>query len=464
MTKKNTAALRRLAPPDISLSGLAKLAGPIFIANLAVLGNVTIDTIMAGHLGAEDLAAVALGGAATGSILMLLVGVIQGLSPICGHHFGAKRYERIGFEGCQALYIAALLSLVGIPMLAWTGFWNDLGQVTGRIAALTSTYLVFSAASIPFGLVNRIFISINAAINRPRITMWVSLVMLALKAPVNALFMYGLFGLPAMGGAGAGVSNAILYAVSTVLFVVAFWRDPACRPMRPARLHAPDFRAIGEQLRIGLPIGLSVFFEVSSFTMMAIFISRLGAIAVSAHQIVSNIMATLYMIPLSIGIASSVLVAQSLGAGFPDFAERMTRRALKVAIAIALAMSGLLYCFNAAVIDIYTNVEDVRRLALVLITCGIVYHTFDAVQAVGGFVLRGYKITWVPMLVSGVALWCFGLGAGYKLCFTETPLGDPMGPIGFWIGCTAGLMLAAASLAGYALMHARKVARTGQPA
>ena len=449
----------RLSPPDISISGLAKLAAPIYIANLAVLGNVTIDTIMAGHLGAEHLAAVALGGAATGSILIALVGVIQGLAPICGHHFGAKRYDRIGFEGCQALYIALILSLIGIPVIAWTGLWTDLGQVTGKIAELTSGYLLFSAASIPFGLINRIFISINASINRPRITMWISLIMLALKAPVNAIFMYGLFGLPQLGGAGAGLSNAILYAFSTLLFVAAFWKNPACRQVHPHHFYRPDWRAIREQLRIGIPIGLSVFFEASSFALMAVFISRIGPIAVSAHQIVSNIMATFYMTPLSIGIASSVLVAQCLGAGFPLFAERMTRRALGSAIIVSLIMSAALYLSSSFVISIYTSESSVRNIALILIVCGIFYHPFDAIQAVGGFVLRGYKITWIPMLVSGIALWCLGLGFGYQLCFATTFLGEPKGPLGFWIGCTTGLVLAAAALSAYALIHARRLAR-----
>lgn len=456
---KSAASPRRLAPPDISIAGIAKLASPMFIANVAVLGNVTIDTIMAGRLGAEDLAAVALGGAATGSIIMLLVGIIQGLSPICGHHFGARRFERIGFEACQAAYIAAVLALIGIPLLCWTSFWTDLGQVSGRIAELTSLYLIFSAISVPSGLINRIFVSVNAAISRPRTTMWISLIMLALKAPVNAVFMYGWLGVPAMGGAGAGVSNAIIYGLSTFLFAGAFLKDPACRPMHPARWYAPDFRALKEQLRIGIPIGLSVFFEVSSFTLMAIFISRLGAIAVSAHQIVSNIMATFYMIPLSIGLAASVLVAQSLGAGFPKVAETVSHRTLKIAVAIALTVSTALYFSSSFVIGIYTKEAEVAAVAGVIIACGVVYHPFDAVQAVCGFILRGYRIAWFPMIVSGVALWCFGLGCGYRLGFYPTFLGAPMGPLGFWYGCTAGLILAAAALAAYALLHARKVAK-----
>lgn len=459
MSKATEIQPRRLAPPDISLRGLIRLASPLFVANMAVMGNVTIDTIMAGRMGAEHLAAIALGGASTACLNMLLIGIIQGLSPICGHHFGARKFELIGYEINQAFYIVCLLSLLGAPILAWTGLWTSLGQVTGNIARIASLYLLFSAIALPFALISRVFISVNAAINRARTTMWVSLLVLALKAPVNAVFMYGLFGLPALGGAGAGLANAVLVFASALLYLMIFCKDPACRKMRAQRLSGPDLRAMGAQLRIGLPIGLSVFFEVSSFTLMAIFISRLGATAISAHQIVSNITSTLYMVPLSIGIASSVLVAQSLGSGHPEAAEEMTHRALRFTILAAAAASALLYCFKGEVIGIYTHEGSVAALAQTLILCGVIYHTFDATQSVSSFILRGYKIAWVPMVVSGLSLWCLGLGGGYYLGFCGSPLGGPMGALGFWIACSAGLILAALCLAGFALAHARSITR-----
>ena len=239
----NINAAHRLTPPDISVGGLAKLASPIFVANLAVMGNATIDTIMAGRLGAEDLAAVALASASTGCIFMLLVGIVQGLSPICGHHFGARKFEQIGFEINQSLYLVLLLSIFGIGILSWTSFWTELGGVTGRIASLASLYLIASAVAVPAALLNRVFISVNAAINQPRITMWISLLMLALKAPVNALFMYGLFGLPELGGAGAGVGNAVLAWFGLIFYAGYFFKGAHYKPMHAKRWFGPSFDA-----------------------------------------------------------------------------------------------------------------------------------------------------------------------------------------------------------------------------
>jgi MATE family multidrug resistance protein len=288
--------------------------------------------------------------------------------------------------------------------------------------------------------------------------------MLALKAPVNALFMYGLFGLPELGGAGAGVGNAVLAWFGLIFYAGYFFKGAHYKPMHAKRWFGPSFDALKEQLRIGLPIGLSVFFEVSSFTLMAIFISRMGAVAVSAHQIVSNITSTLYMVPLSIGIAASVLVSQCLGAGFPDAAERITRRSLAVTVAIAATACCLLFIFSHFIISIYTTDIAVMQIAGTLILCGVIYHTFDAAQSVSSFILRGYKIAWVPMIVSGVALWGVGLFGGYNLAFRESFLGAPLGPLGFWIACACGLILSGITLVSFALYHARSVKLATQKA
>ena len=122
-----------LLPPDISLKALLKLAGPIFVANVAIIGSGTIDTIMGGQLGKEHLAAIALGISATISVLMGLVGILQGLSPIAGHHFGARRPREIGIDVAQAFWLVIFLSMIGVPLLAATDFWTDLGGVTGEV-------------------------------------------------------------------------------------------------------------------------------------------------------------------------------------------------------------------------------------------------------------------------------------------------------------------------------------------
>ena len=301
--------MTNLTPPDTSFKALLKLAGPIWVANLAIIGSGTIDTVMAGHLGKTHLAAVALGIASTISVLMGLVGVLQGLSPIAGHHYGARQYRMIGEEMHQSLWLALALAVVGMPILLCTDFWVKLGGAEGERAAMAAQFMLWTAAALPASLAGRCFISLNAAVSRPRVTMWVSLGMLALKAPLNAIFMFGWLGFPALGGAGAGISFFVLSWLALFAYIIIWMTDPFYKDMH-ARWSPPCWTLLKNHLHVGVPMGLSTFFEVSSFTLMAIFISRLGESIVSAHQIVANITSMCYMIPLSLGIASIIMLME----------------------------------------------------------------------------------------------------------------------------------------------------------
>ena len=201
-----------------------------------------------------------------------------------------------------------------------------------------------------------------------------------------------------------------------------------------------------------MPIGLSIFFEVSSFTLMAIFISRLGTTDVSAHQIVGNITATLYQIPLSIAIAVCVMVSQALGAGSPKAAREITVRGLKVALAIAACSVAFMYFGQDFLLRLYSKETAVTSLAASLLVFGMIYHITDAAQTVSNFALRGYRVTMLPMIIYGVMLWGVGLGGGYYFAFDGTFLfGQPLRAEGFWMCTAVGLCLAGVTLSVIAL-------------
>ena len=449
--------MTHLTPPKTSFKALARLAGPIFVATIAIIGGGTIDTIMAGHLGKDHLAAIALGLAATISVVMGLVGILQSLSPIAGHHYGARKYRQIGEALQQNMWLGAFLSLFGVPLLLWSDLWISMGEVKGDVARMAAEYLSFTALSLPASLFGRTFISVNAALSRPRITMWVSLGILALKAPLNAVFMYGWFGFPAMGGAGAGVSFAVLNFIAFFVYLTIWMKAPFYRSMHAERFTGPDWRLIKEQLHIGIPIGLSTFFEVSSFTLMAIFVSRFGSEVVSAHQIVANITSMCYMVPLSLGIATSVLVSQSLGAKWPAIAFSVLRRSLAVSTAVAVVLALTLFFARGPIVSLYTADPGVRHTAASLLIFGCMYHVFDALQSVSSFALRGYRVTRAPMIIYGVMLWGVGLGGGYLFAFGCEWAGGPFQAYGFWGATAAGLTLTGLALAVMALWVGRQI-------
>ncbi len=444
-----------LPPPDASLSAIANLAGPILVANMAIMGSGTIDTIMAGRLGAEHLAAIALGIAATTSVMMGLVGIVQGLSPIAGHYYGAREYPKIGEALHQSLWLGLALLMIGVPVLLQTDFWTGLGGLEENVARMARAYMFWSALALPACMGARIFISVNAAVSRPRVTMWVSLGMLVMKVPLNMVFMHGLLGFPAMGGAGAGLSFCLLNYGALLTYALIWSKGRFYRKMHAPRFTPPRWLLLKEHLRVGVPIGLSTFFEVSSFTLMAIFVSRLGAETISAHQIVANLSSIFYMVPLSIGIASTVLISQSLGARWPAMAYDALRRVLKAAVAIALFSSIFLAGARSSLIWLYTKEAAVHDLAVSLILFGCFYHVFDALQSVSAFLLRGYRVTKAPMIIYGVMLWGVGLGGGYYFAFHGEPFGGPWGVYGFWGATALGLFLTGITLAAMALWVGR---------
>lgn len=169
------------------LRALLRLAGPIFVAQLAVMGLAAIDTIMAGRLSATDLAAVAVGGSIYVSVFVAFMGILQALTPIAGHHYGAGRFDEIGADFVQALWLAGFLTLIGIVLLSWHAPWLELAGAPPDVARVASLYLIAIACGMPASLSSRVFVGLNAAVSRPQVTMAIQLIALLAKVPLNLL-------------------------------------------------------------------------------------------------------------------------------------------------------------------------------------------------------------------------------------------------------------------------------------
>jgi MATE family multidrug resistance protein len=453
----------RLTPPSTSYWAIIKMSLPIWIANLAIVGGGTIDTLMTAHLGADELAGVAIGMAVTISVFIGLVGVMQGLSPIAGHHYGANKHELIGFELHQTLILSVLMSVIGVACMCYTPFWMWLTKASDTVAPVASAYLIINAIGLPPSMAGRAYNSLNAAVSRPKIAMYIALLTLVLKFPFNYIFMYGLGPIPALGGAGCAVSSALSAWISLFIYWAIWHYDPYYARMRLPHFARPNRKALLEQLKIGIPIGLSSFFEVTSFTFMTIFISRIGATAVAGHQIVSNITSLVYMLPLSFGVATSVLVSQSLGAQSTESARDATYNGLKIAGFFALLTCLTIYFARWYVVGLYTKEAAVAAVSLSIIGYASFYHFFDALNCVGSFAMRGYRITVLPMVLYGVLLWGLGLGLGSIFTFTDYLTAEPLGARGYWFAVTIGLTISGSLVAMFAVYVAKCFVKGKKP-
>ncbi|HWS74379.1 MAG TPA: MATE family efflux transporter [Quisquiliibacterium sp.] len=434
---------------------ILRLAWPVFVGQLAVMLNGVIDTVMAGRLSATDMAAIGVGVSIYITVYIGLMGTLLGLSPIVAQHYGAGRNSEIGASFQQAVWLSALLSVPGCAALAWTDPWLALAAPPGEVSELVRGYLWAVAAGLPPALLFRAFYALNTAISRPQVVMYINLVGVALKVPLNALFMYGWedAGLPALGGAGCGVATSVIAWVSAVLAGLWLVLDREYERFRLLQRSRPDRRRMGELLRLGLPIGAAYTVEITSFTFMALFLARLGATASASHQVAANLTGICYMGGLGLASATSTLVAQSIGAGDHERARRYAITGLRLALGLALATAAVLLTARLPIAHAYTSDLDVVRASLPLIAAVAVFHVFDSMQTQFGFILRAYKIATLPMVVYVLAMWAVGLGGGWWLTFGTSPEGvlgalngERAGALGFWVAGTVGLVAATIGL------------------
>ena len=430
---------------------LLHLAWPVLIAQAAVMANGVIDTLMAGRLSSADLAAVGIGASIYITIIMALMGVLLALTPVVAHHYGAGRHAEIGADVRQCAWLALLLSLLAFAALKNPDPLLAFSRLTPEVEIKVRAYLEGSAWAVPGVMFFRVFYGFTNGIGRPRPVMSFNLLGLALKAPLNWVFMYGHFGFPAMGGAGCGWSSAvIMWTVATLSWL---WcrRDADYAPYGVfARFEWPRMATQREFLVLGLPMGATFLVDVTAFTFMALFIARLGPEISAAHQIAANVAVFVFMVPLALGTATGVVVGQALGAGD----GRRARHAGLLGLAVgcgAAAITGAAIGFAAGPLArTYTSDPQVAAAAAALLSIVAVYHIVDAVQAVMAQVLRGYKRATVPMVIYAVALWGVGLGGGYLLGLTDS-FGPQRGAAGFWIAAVASLTIAGAGVLAYFL-------------
>ena len=199
--------------------------------------------------------------------------------------------------------------------------------------------------------------------------------------------------------------------------------------------------------KLGIPNGLSVLVEVTSFTLMALFIARQGTMATASHQIAANMTALLYMIPLSFSIAISARLSYWIGAANYQNMRSVLVIGFQLITAEAVLMASILFIFSDEIAVIYAKDDQVAKLSAQLLLLVGFYHIGDALQTLCFFVLRSFKVTFLPMLVYGSMLWGVGLSGGYLLAYEGIGSIQPtQSPAAFWLMSVIALGLVCVGL------------------
>lgn len=427
-----------------ALRGLVAHALPVLIAQLSSIGMMVIDTAVLGHVGAVDLAAVAIGGGIHVSIVFALVGILQAVAPVVAHLHGARRDGEVAGILQQGFWLALLLAVPGVLFLRHPDALLGLAGMDAEVEARTREYLSLLAWGVPASLCYRTFYAFCNAVGRPRALMLIGLCTLTLHALLAwGLGLQGWAGRP-LGAVGCALSNVAVACLACLAAVAYLAFGPLAARYRPfsgwRRPHWPTWR---ELLRLGLPMGLSNLVEITAFTLISLFVASLGATVVAGHRIVANLSALCYMLPLSLAIATLSAVGQAVGARDWKRARATIAAGMLLASGLSLLVGALLWLAAGPLVAMYTDDPEVRAVATGLVAFIAVYQFFDALQTVAGHVLRAYRVTFVPMLVQTASFWGVGLGGGWWLCYHWRP---PLGVAGFWLAAVGSLIMAAALL------------------
>ncbi len=426
---------------------LLSLMGPLYIANLLHMGMGVIDTIVAGRAGATELAGVGLGASVSMPVLVAVGMVLTIMTPMISRLRGAGNQNRTGALLHSGMHLAWWLMAVELVALYLGSFIFDYVTDNAGMAHTARWYVYFMMLGVPASVMLRLIQGNFEGNGQVRPGMVAALAGLSLNIPANLAFVFGWGPIPAMGGAGCGLATALIHwAMMLGLLALMFKsrRHRAAAQCMVARRKA-NRQQVAKILRLGFPLGVASLCEITYFSALTPVIAPLGEVPVAAHQVVLNLSGVVFMLPLSLSIATSIRAAYHVGAhnraGFTALARTA---ALGAAGIMALFMAALLF-FRQDIVSLYTSEPEIIAIAMPLVALCAVYQFSDATQAFLSGLLRACHDTKALTWVNIVSYWLVGFPIAVLLIRTDW-LCPQMGPAGAWVSFIVGLTLAAALL------------------
>jgi MATE family multidrug resistance protein len=426
----------------VEVGALLRLGTPMMVTQFFFMAMGFVDTVMAGRYGATDLAGVALGGAVMWPVFMLSSGLTMALTPIVAQLRGAGTVAAAGFRIRQGLWLALAASAGCLLVITHAGPLFQLMRVDPEVQRIAEDYLAAAAWGLPAVQLYVVLRYTCEGLGRTLPPMVIAGLALPVNAMLNYVLIYGHLGAPELGGVGCGWATGAVWWVELMLILPVLRTHYFRATTLAGGLEGPQWTAIRGILRIGGPIGLTVFLEMAVFSVVGLSVASLGVVPLAANSIAGNVNWATYVIPMTLGSAASIRVGYYVGAGDLDAAAYVARIAFLVSLAYAAVVSVLLVIGRHAIASLYTSDPAVLELATSLMLLIALYQIVDDTHATMGGTLRGYKDTRAPMVYALIGYWLLALPLGAVLCFGW--LGVPaLGVRGYWIGLTAGLAIVA---------------------
>ena len=421
---------------------LLAIAWPLILNNLFNIGVNVADTIMAGRLGATQLAAVALGSSIWITLFLAGLGVVMALGPIVAQHNGAGRKQEIGRDTRQCMFLATLISIVVAALLQNAEPVMLSMNIEPAVAILAQGYL----SAISWGVLGCYWYhalrQMNEGIGRTVPIMIIMGASLPINIGLNYVFMYGKLGSAPLGAVGAGLGSGLTFWIMFLFIALYTSRARIYQQYEIwGVIERPNWPAIKHILVVGLPIGGSFMLQAGLFTTVALMMGSFGTVVVAAHAVTLNYASLVFMLPLGIGMATTSLVGQAIGRADLLVARRIGYLGIGLCFVTMCLTAVFTVTFSTTIASLYSTDSAVIELAASLLVIAAIMQLGDGTQVTAAGALRGLKDTRVPLLINAFVYW--GIGFTVALVF-GVHLG--YGAIGVWLGLCCCLWAAAVLL------------------
>lgn len=437
------------------LRAIIRLALPVALSQLAIIGMGTTDVVLAGRAGTEELAGLSVGNNVWNGIILFFFGIGSMTQALVARHFGANDGKAIKEQIHQSIWLTFGIGLVGTAAILLSAVYIVALDFDLAIAVRAQDYLYAIAwAALPMTMMPAFRGSLEA-MNRTRAVLWINLTAFLLNIPLDYALINGAWGAPQLGAEGCAWASAFLLWMSLLANAGLLIFHPKVKALKIfAGFNKPNLTIMSKTFWLGLPVGLSVMIELSMFAGAGLLIAKLGMIDVGAHSIALSIASTSFMVYLGLAQGISIRAAQFLGAGMPKSAAYTVRIGMIWSLLFALLLSLVLLFNRPFLVSLYTSDALVTVLAVDLLIFAAVFQLADCLQAVAIAALRSYHETRTPPFYMVFAFWILGLPLGIWLGF-YSPWPLLAGANGFWLAMVVSLVVAG----GLMMMKLRSVIR-----
>ena len=420
---------------------------PLIGSHLAQMALHVTDTVMVGWYGVVPLAAVVLGSSSFFIVFVVGSGFAKAVMPMVAAALGRGDETQVRRDTRMGLWLSIAYGIVVFPIFWWSGpILLALGQ-NPEVAAIAQDYMRIAGLGMVPALMVTVLQSYLSALHRTQVVLWVTLAAVGLNIAVNWVLIFGNWGFPELGAQGAAVATISTQILSLVVLGLYAGFLPELKRFRLfQRFWRPDWHAMGQVWRLGVPIGLTGLAEGGMFQASALMMGWIGTVELAAHGIALEVAALTFMLHVGLSSAATIRIARFDGQGDRDALRQAAKVAVVISFGAAILSVLLFILIPEPIVALFLDLTKPESAAIVaygsvlLMVAGL-FQLADGMQVMALGLLRGVQDTRVPLGLAAVSYWLIGIPCSYVLAF---PMG--YGGVGLWFGLVIGLVCAAASL------------------